>query len=518
MALYFNLLTPAQRPLAAAKLAGAVQAQNGHPSTGMVTTYMLMPTLSSIGRSDLAYEMLAKTDYPSWGFMLGLGATTMWEHWDSVNADGTINTNCYNYPMNSLNHANLGACAEWFYRSILGIDLLQPGFKKIIINPQPGGDLTSAEGSYNSVQGPITSAWQLTNNIFTLSVSIPPNTTAEIHVPTTNATAITESGTPAASATGVTYVGVSNNAAIYNVGSGNYTFSSPFMIPVFAVAPSVVITATNQTGKGSGTFYPSWTFTTNGSLIAGQSPTSSSGNFSEEIPGRNINSLTAGGSLGVALINGTDGTTATTNYVTCGNGTGPDGSSAGATLIYNLTDFTNGYDLTNITVYGGWADNGRDQQAYTVSYSMAPAPADFLPLAVVNYNPSVANDVQSATRVTLTGSTGVLATNVAAVKFDFTSPASENGYCGYAGINIFGTPAIAPVTPTALNATLVGSNRFVMNLGGLVVGRNYVLESATNLASGVWTPETNFVATQAVASITNSDTNAMQKFYRSIGY
>jgi hypothetical protein len=240
LALYFNLLTPSQRTLAAAKLVAAVQSQNGHISTGMVTTHWLMPVLTSIGRSDLAYQMLAKTDYPSWGFWINLGATTMWEHWDSVNSDGTINVNTYNYPMNSLNHANFGTCAEWFYRDILGINQLAPGFTKILINPQPGGNLTSAQGHYDSIQGSISNAWTYTGNTFNMAVTIPPNTTAQICVPTTNASAITESGVPAASAPGVTYVGVSNNAAIYNVGSGSYSFASPLSIP----APPPVI-ATN---------------------------------------------------------------------------------------------------------------------------------------------------------------------------------------------------------------------------------------------------------------------------------
>src|ERR1039457_3925337 len=284
----------------------------------------------------------------------------MLEHWDSLNADGTPNAGLVS--MNSLNHANFGTCAEWFYRGILGIDLLQPGFKKILISPQPGGGLTSAQGYYDSIQGRIASAWQLTNNILTLNVTIPANTTAQINVPTTNAGAITESSVPAASAPGVTYMGVSNSAAIYTVGSGNYMFSSPFSIPV---VPSVIIPTTNQTGSGSGTFYPGWTVMTNGSLIAGRSPSTAVGNFSEEAPGRSVNSLTTSNNLGLTLINGTSGTTCSTNYVTCGNGTGPDGSNAGSTIIYTLTGSTNGYNLTNITVYGGWADNGRDQQAYT---------------------------------------------------------------------------------------------------------------------------------------------------------
>ena len=510
LALYFNLLTPAQRTMAAAKLVGAVQAQNGHVSTGMVTTHWLLPTLTSIGRSDLAYQMLAKTDYPSWGFWINLGATTMWEQWNSVNADGTINTGCYNYPMDSLNHANFGTCLEWFYRGILGIDLLQPGFAKILVSPQPGGGLTAAQGSYDSISGPIISAWQLTNNWLTLNVTIPANTTAEIHVPTTNASAITESGVPAASSSGVAYAGVSNNAAIYNVGSGNYIFVSPYVVPV---PPVLKTTVTNQTGSGAGTFYPNWTVVTNGSLIAGHPPGTALGNFSEEEPGRNVNCLTTANDLGLTLINGTSGTTTSTNYVTCGNGYG-----AGSNLVYTLSGSVQGYDLTNLTVYGGWADDGRDQQAYTVYYSTVSAPANFILLGSVNYTPPIAAGIQSATRVTLTSSTGVLATNAGAVLFDFTTPTTPNGYCGYAGITVFGTASLAPATPAALSVATVTPNSFVMNVGSLVVGRNDALQSTTNLASGAWITETNFVALQTAAAFTNFTTNYGQKFYRVLGY
>jgi len=249
LALYFNLLTPAQQVQAATKLAAAVQAQNGHPSTGMVTTHWLLPMLSRIGRSDLAYAMLAKRDYPSWGYWLGLGATTMWEHWASVNADGTVNTQVYNYPMNSLNHANFGTCAEWFHSGILGISPLAPGFRKVLINPQPGGGLAWAHGYYDAVPGRIVSAWTNRAAAFDLCVVVPANTSAEIHVPTTNAAAITESGVAAANAPGVAYLGSSNNAAVFRVGSGTYYFSSPFPLAGLTAGNGVVsmsIDANNQ--------------------------------------------------------------------------------------------------------------------------------------------------------------------------------------------------------------------------------------------------------------------------------
>ena len=137
--------------------------------------------------------------------------------------------------------------------------------------------------------------------------------TAQIYVPTTNAAAITESGMPAATSPGVAYAGLSNDYAIYTVGSGHYVWSSPFAIPV---APSVIVTTTNQTGNGSGSYFPPWTVVTNGSLVAGQHPATAVGNFSEEAPGRNVFALTTSNSLALTRITGTSGYTTSTNYVT----------------------------------------------------------------------------------------------------------------------------------------------------------------------------------------------------------
>lgn len=510
LALEFNLLTPAQRTQATNKLAASVGAQNGNPSTGMVTTHLLFPSLTSINRSDLAYVMLAKTNYPSWGFEVGLGATTIWELWNSMNADGTVNTS--EDGMNSLNHANFGTIAQWFYTGIAGIETMQPGFKKVLISPQVGGGLTWAQATYDSIRGPISSAWQYTNSTLTLNVTVPANATAEIHVPTTNAAAILESGVPAASSSGVSYVGVSNGAAIYNVVAGNYSFASPLFVQL-ATPPALIVTTASQTGLGNGTFYPAWTVQTNGSLIAGQLPTTATGNFTEEVAGRNVAALTASNNLGLALIMGPNGQSSSTNYVTCGNGSG-----AGATLIYTLPSNSFGYDLTNITVYGGWANNGRDQQAYTVYYSTKAAPSTFIQLGVVNYNPAVGGGVQSATRVILTPTSGALVTNVAALKFDFTSPASENGYCGYGAITVFGTSSLAPAVPATLNATSAEANSVVLSIGSLVGGRAYELQSTTNLAPASWMLESNFVPATSTIAITNQADGTPQEFYRVVGH
>lgn len=506
LAFTLNLVPPGLRVQAAQQFANSIANFNNHIATGFIGTPRLLPALHAAGRDDLAYTLLLQQTYPSWLYQVTLGATTMWERWDGW----TPGAGFQSVGMNSFNHYAFGSVGQYLYGAVGGINPASPGYQTILIQPVPGSGLTSANTSFNSSRGLISTAWTNTGSAFNLAMAIPPNTTAQVYVPTTNAGAITESGLPAASSPGVTYVGISNSYAVYAVSSGNYRWSSPFSLPV---VPRVIVTTTNQTGSGSGTFYPNWTVVTNGSLIAGQPPSTASGNFSEEVPGRNVNSLTRGGSLGLTQIAGTSGYTTSTNYVTCGNGSG-----AGSLLIYSLTNSARGYDLTNLTVYGGWADNGRDQQAYTVYYSTVTAPTNFISLAVVNLNPPIGTGLQSATRVTLTSSVGVLATNVAAVRFDFTSPASENGYCGYAGITVFGTASIVPAVPAALSATFLAPNTFVISAGGLVVGRNYTLQSTTNLASTLWFTETNFVAATTTAALTNYTAGSAQKFFRIMAY
>jgi alpha-L-rhamnosidase len=507
LAFTLNLVPAGLRTQAAQQFANSIAQFGDHLATGFIGTPRLLPALHVAGRDDLAYIVLLQQTYPSWLYQVTLGATTMWERWDGWTPGAGFQT----IGMNSFNHYAFGSVGEYLYSVVGGIKPTSPGYKTILIQPVPGTGLTWANTSYNSARGLITTAWTNTGNTFNLDTMIPPNTTARIYVPTTNASAVTESGMPAASSPGVTYVGISNGCAIYAVGSGHYVWSSPYRIPV---APRVITTTTNQTGSGSGIYLPPWTVVTNGSLSAGQRPISMSGNFSMELPGRSVYSLTASNSLALTQVAGTVGYTTSTNYVTCGNDNG-----SGSLLIYSLTNSSTGYDLTNITVYGGWADNGRDQQAYTVYYSTVTAPTDFISLAVVNYNPTIAGSIQSATRVTLTSSIGVLATNVAAVKFDFTSPPSENGYCGYAGIEVFGTASIPPAVPAKLSASLQAALAgFIMNVGNLVAGRNYTLQSTTNLASVIWSNETNFVATQQTARFTNATANSPQEFYRVIGY
>jgi hypothetical protein len=254
---------------------------------------------------------------------------------------------------------------------------------------------------------------------------------------------------------------------------------------------------------------------TNGSLIAGKLPSSSSGNFNMEpfMGTRNVKSLTDGGSL--AITTGGSPVTTSSNYVTCGNGNG-----AGASVTYTLTGSSTGYDLTNIVVYGGWGDNGRDQQAYTVYYATVSAPTNFLALARVNFNPSIAGNLQSATRVAITSSTGLLASAVAAVKFDFTSPTSENGYCGYSELTLFGlpTPVVVPVAtnPTNITAQLLSAGTLKLSWPSDHTG--WRLQRQTNsLAQGLgtnWVDVAGATTTNALILPVNPASGSV--FYRMI--
>ncbi len=443
LAFTLNLVPTGLRSLAATQFANTIAQFNNHLATGFIGTPRLLPALHAAGRDDLAYTVLLQNTYPSWLYQVTLGATTMWERWDGWTPTGGFQS----VDMNSFNHYAFGAVGQYLYDTVGGINHASPGYNNMIIQPVPGNGLTWANTSFNSVHGLVSSAWTNTGGIFSLETVVPPNTTAQIFVPTTNAAAITESGVPATSAPGVTYLGLSNGFAMYSVGSGDYLWSSQYGIPV---PPSIIITTTNQFGTNGIAFTPSWGLVTNGSLLAGKVPTSSAGNFDLEpyMGTRSVNSLTMGGSL--TITTGGSPTTTSSNYVTCGNGGG-----AGSSIVYALTGSTNGYDLTNIVVYGGWGDNGRDQQAYTVYYSTSLAPSNFISLAIVNFNPVIPNNMPSATRVGISYSSGVLASNVTALKFDFTNPGSENGYCGYAQLTAFGSPSAAvPAAPTLLVNTL----------------------------------------------------------------
>jgi len=180
LALAFDMLDSETAKKSAAFLAGDVE-EFKHITTGFLGTPLISLTLTDIGRNDLAYLLLNRKEYPSWLYPVTMGATTIWERWDGQKPDSTFQ----NPGMNSFNHYAYGAIGKWMYQVVagIGIDEKQPGYKHIIIQPRPGGGLTSAKATHQSMYGEIVSEWKLEGKKLTMNVEIPDNTTATIHIP-----------------------------------------------------------------------------------------------------------------------------------------------------------------------------------------------------------------------------------------------------------------------------------------------------------------------------------------------
>ena len=225
MALSFDLLTAAQRKQAEAHLIERIKKDNYHLSSGFLGIPILLPTLTDMGRSDIAYRIIQNTTYPSWGYSIEQGATTIWERWNSYSKDRGFG----DVKMNSFNHYSLGACGEWMFRSMLGIETDGAGFKKITMKPELGEGITWAKGHYDSIQGRIGSDWKIENKTFHWNITVPANTTATVYVPAKDAAAVTESGKPASEAEGVKFLRMEKDRAVYQVSAGSYGFVSPLL-------------------------------------------------------------------------------------------------------------------------------------------------------------------------------------------------------------------------------------------------------------------------------------------------
>lgn len=217
----FGLVEDANKTKVVNQIANIIEVKNnGHLSTGLIGVQWLMRALSDIGRSDLAYRIATQKTYPSWGYMIENGATAIWELW---------NGNTANPKMNSQNHVMmLGDLLIWYYENLVGIksDLEQSGYKKIIMKPDLINGLDHVKGSYQSVHGTIESNWTKKGKTFNWTIIVPENTTAEVYVPASSAERVKESGAKAGSQIGVKFIRNENNRAIFEVGSGVYSFSS----------------------------------------------------------------------------------------------------------------------------------------------------------------------------------------------------------------------------------------------------------------------------------------------------
>jgi alpha-L-rhamnosidase len=240
LALYMDLLPAELRnkkgKILADKLRSGETADNSGMATGFLGTRPLLPVLTAVGEHDLAVKHFQSRKFPSWGYEVEQGATTIWEHWDSytkAHGFGGISGK-QNASMNSFAHYSFGAVCEWMLGQLAGIDSDGPGYRKIIIRPTPPSPGSNPEhlpidwvkAHYDSIHGRIVSNWRLQGGQFELETTIPPNTTATVYLPTIAPDKVTESGAPLAKAQGVKLLRVEGQRAVLVVEPGSYRFQS----------------------------------------------------------------------------------------------------------------------------------------------------------------------------------------------------------------------------------------------------------------------------------------------------
>ncbi|ONH52096.1 alpha-L-rhamnosidase [Frankia sp. CcI49] len=180
LAICFDILDAAQQARAGGRLAELVTKAEHRISTGFAGTPLVTHALSRTGHLDTAYALLLQTDCPSFLYPVTQGATTIWERWDAVTPDGSLQDT----GMTSLNHYALGAVADWLHRVVGGVAPAEPGYRRLRIAPQPGGGLTHATVAHDTPHGRVRVAWRHTaDDRMTVEVTIPGGTTADVVLP-----------------------------------------------------------------------------------------------------------------------------------------------------------------------------------------------------------------------------------------------------------------------------------------------------------------------------------------------
>ena len=188
LALVFDLFEePTHRVRAAERIALHSMARGYTISTGFVGTPVVLPALSAMGDTETAYRLLMATECPSWLYSVTMGATTVWERWDSLLPDGSMNPG----EMTSFNHYALGAVADWIHQHIGGIAPDAPGYRRIRFAPRVGGGLTWASASLRTPYGRAACAWRLDDAQLTMEIEVPPNTSATVVLPLTDEESLT---------------------------------------------------------------------------------------------------------------------------------------------------------------------------------------------------------------------------------------------------------------------------------------------------------------------------------------
>ncbi len=225
LAFGLDLVPEEMKSKVAEQFVASIRKQDDHLATGFLGTPFVLFALQKAGHPELSYKLVLNRTYPSWLQQVLWGSTTMWERWDGWRPDKGFQ----DPGMNSFNHYWLGCVSEWLFTQAAGIDTDAPGFKQIWIRPEivaPDQGFNWVKATYNSIRGPISSAWRIEKGRFELKVTVPANCTARVRVPAQDASAVTESGRQAAQSQGVKLAGQEAKAAVFEIGSGQYIFRS----------------------------------------------------------------------------------------------------------------------------------------------------------------------------------------------------------------------------------------------------------------------------------------------------
>jgi alpha-L-rhamnosidase len=233
LALYMDLLPQELRVPAGERLAKKIRDNETRMTTGFIGTHVLLPALASAGQVDLAVQLLQSHKFPSWGYEVDQGATTIWERWNSYTKEKGFGGE-QNASMNSFAHYSFGAVCEWMFSRLAGIDTEDAGYNHIIIHPSPPSPDSNPDhppinwvrAHYDSIHGRISSAWKRTKAQFELEVSIPANTIAKVYLPASEKAVLTESGNTLSNAVGVKLLRRDPNNAVLSIESGTYHFVS----------------------------------------------------------------------------------------------------------------------------------------------------------------------------------------------------------------------------------------------------------------------------------------------------
>jgi alpha-L-rhamnosidase len=218
--LAFDMVPAQERPRVLDCLVRSITEQGkGHIGTGLVGGQWINRVLSAGGHSEVSYGFATNTTYPSWGYMAEKGATTLWELWNGDTAGPE---------MNSHNHVMMaGDLVIWLYESLAGIraDPAEPGFKHILMQPQPVGDLRFVRASHRSPYGDIRSEWRREGDRFEWQISVPPNASATVSIPARDPTSLLVDGKPFDRVSGVTFLDRGADRVDLEVGAGTYRFN-----------------------------------------------------------------------------------------------------------------------------------------------------------------------------------------------------------------------------------------------------------------------------------------------------